>query len=92
MDELADGDGLRSEADNLVELTDGLAGGDGVDGELVASGDIGRRNELQAIERLSGRHWLEDDHDVVRGSEFESVGAQPVPISLCFCSIKPGIR
>jgi hypothetical protein len=88
VNELTHGDGLRGEADNLVELTDGLAGGNCVDGELVASGDVGGRNKVQAIEGLSGGHWLEGDHNVVRGSEFESVGAQPVPISLCFCSMK----
>lgn len=88
VDELAYSNRLRGEADNLVELTDGLAGGNGVDGELVASGDVGGRNEVQAIEGLSGGHWLEGDHDVVSSSEFESVGVQPVPISLCFCLMK----
>ena len=53
VDEFADGDGLGGEADDLVELTDGLAGGDGVDGELVAGGDVGERDEVQAVEGLA---------------------------------------
>lgn len=73
---------MGGEANNLVELTDGLALGDGSDGELVAGGNVGGRDEVQAIERLASSDRLEGDHDVVRGSEFESVGAQPV-LSLC---------
>ena len=50
MDELADSDGLGGEADDLVEFTDGLAGGNGSDGEFVASRDVGERSEVQAVE------------------------------------------
>jgi hypothetical protein len=82
VDELADGNWLGGKADNLVKLTDGLTRGDGLDGELVAGGNVGGRDEVQAVEGLASSDRLEGDHDVVRGSEFESVGAQPV-LSLC---------
>lgn len=41
-----DGDGLGGEANDLVELTDGLARGDGTDREFVAGGDVGERSKL----------------------------------------------
>jgi hypothetical protein len=47
----------------------------------VAGGDIGARNEMQAIERLACGEWLEGNHNVVRASEFESVVAQTVLLS-----------
>ena len=52
VDEFSDGDGLGGEADDLVELMDGLSGGDGAHGELVAGGDVGERGEVQAVEAL----------------------------------------
>ena len=38
-------DGLSCEADNLVELTDGLSRSDGADRQLVTGGDVGARSE-----------------------------------------------
>ena len=73
VDELAEGDGLGGKADDLVELADGFAGGDGAYGELVAGGDVGERSETQAVEGLACGYWLEGDHDVVRASEFEGL-------------------
>ena len=45
VDEFADGDGLGGEADDLVELTDGLSGRDGADGQFVSGRNIGRGRE-----------------------------------------------
>jgi hypothetical protein len=35
---------------------------------------------VQAVERLARGNWLEGDHNVVRASEHESLGAQNCPI------------
>src|SRR5205823_2618054 len=56
--------------------TDGLAAGDGMDGELVSGGNVRRYGEAQTIERLACGERLEGDHNVVRISEFESPVAQ----------------
>jgi hypothetical protein len=65
VDEFADGDGLGGKADDLVELADGLTGGDGADGQFVAGGYVRRGGEAQTIERLASGERLEGDHDVV---------------------------
>jgi hypothetical protein len=76
VDEFASGDGLGGEADDLVELTDRLSGGDGAHRQLMSGRDVGERSQVQAVERLARGYWLEGDYDVVRASEFESVVAQ----------------
>lgn len=81
VDELAWSDGLGRETDDLVELTDGLAGSNGVDREFVACGDIGARGQMQTIKGLACNNWLEGDHHVVRASEFECVVAQTILLS-----------
>ena len=53
VDEFADGDGLGGEANDLVELTDGLPCRDRADGQFVPGGNIGRGREAQTIERLA---------------------------------------
>ncbi len=78
VDELAYGDGLRGETDDLVEFTDGLARRDGPDGQLVSGGDVGERGEAHTVEGLACSDRLEGDHNVVRASELESMVAQTV--------------
>ena len=78
VNQLTDGDGLRGKADDLIEFTDGFAWGDGMDGEFVAGGDVAERNHVHAVEGLACSERLEGDHDVVQGSEFESMEAQTV--------------
>ncbi len=65
VDEFADVDGLGGKTDDLVELTDGLSGGYGADGEFVSGGDVGEGGEAQTIERLACGERLEGDHNVV---------------------------
>ena len=72
VDEFADIDGLGGKPDDVVELTDGPAAGDGMDGEFVSGGNVRRYGEAQTIERLACGERLEGDHNVVRISEFES--------------------
>ena len=80
VDEFADGDGLGSKANDLVELTDGLAGGDGANRQFVSSGNIRGRGEAQTVERLACGERLEGDHNVVRRSELKGLAAQTVLI------------
>ena len=89
VDVFACGDRLGGEADDLVELTNGLAGGDGMKGEFMPGGDIGGRNEAQTVEGLARRDGLEGDHYVVRASELESVGTQPFHISEKTVAVAP---
>ena len=78
VNQLAYGDGLGGKADDLIEFTDGFAGGDGMDGEFVAGGDVAERDHVHAVQGLACSEGLEGDHDVVRASEFESMEAQTV--------------
>lgn len=82
VNEFASGYGLCGETNDLVEFTDGLPGRDGVYREFVPRGDVGTRGQMQAVEGLAGSDRLEGDHNVVRASEFESVVAQTVLLSL----------
>jgi len=76
VNKFTDGDGLGGKTDDLVELTDGLPGRNGVYRQLMTGRDIGERSEVQAVEGLACRNWLEGDHNVVRASELESMVAQ----------------
>jgi hypothetical protein len=78
MDELADRDGLRSKADELVELTDRLSGRDSADRKLMAGGNVRGCRETQSVKRLACGEWLEGDNDIVRASELESNVAQTI--------------
>ena len=81
VDELADSDGLGGKANDLIEFTDGFSGGDGVDRQFVSCGDIGKRSQVHAVERLARGDRLEGDHNVVRASEFESMVTQTILLS-----------
>lgn len=80
VDELAGSDGLRGKADDLIEFAYGFAGGYGTDGELVAGGDISKRNEAGAVEGLPCGNGLERDDNVVQTSEFKGLVAQTIPV------------
>ena len=82
MDVRADGDGLGGEAYDLVELTDGLARGDGADREFVPGGDVGERSKLQIWKGFARSNGVERDCDVVGASEHEGLKDQTVFFSL----------
>jgi hypothetical protein len=79
VNEFSDGDRLGGKTNDLIELTDRLTGGDGVDRQLMAGSDVHTRSQVQAVEGLTRRNRLEGNHNVVRASEFESVVAQTIP-------------
>src|SRR3984885_4416573 len=79
VNEFADGDRLGGKTNDLIELTDRLTGGDGVNRQLMARSDIHARSQVQAVEGLARRNRLKGNHNVVRASEFESVVAQTIP-------------
>ena len=79
VNEFADRDGLGGKTNDLIELTDRLTGGDGVNRQLMAGSDVHARSQVQAVEGLARRNRLKGNHNVVRASEFESVVAQTIP-------------
>ena len=56
---------LSRKTDDLVEFTNRIAGGDGMDGKFVACGNVGDGRNVEAGEALARRNWLECDRDVV---------------------------
>lgn len=78
VDEFAGRDGLGCEADDLVEFTHWFAVSDGADGEFVAGGNVGERDQAGPVERLPRSDGLECDDDVVGVSEFECLVAQTI--------------
>ena len=67
---------LSRKTDDLVEFTDGITEGDGMDGKFVACGNVGDDRDVKAREALTRRDWLEGNRDVVRDAEHKCVRNQ----------------
>jgi hypothetical protein len=80
VDVVANRNGLGCEPNDLIELSDGLARGDSVEGHLVTSGNIGQRCKAKVGQDMARWNRLERDRDIIRVAEHKCSGNQTVPI------------